>query len=95
MLKITRLPDADSRTVILRLDGQVAGPWVDTLRRACDNARPAADDPGGMVLDLSGVSYIDANGLALFHELTANGAELTNGSMYVAEQLKEVVHASE
>jgi anti-anti-sigma regulatory factor len=95
MLKITRLPHADSRIVILRLDGQVAGPWVDTLRLACDDALPAADDRTGMVLDLSGVSYIDANGVALFHELTASGAELTNGSVYVAEQLKEVVHASD
>lgn len=94
MLKITRLPVADSRSVVLRLEGQVAGPWVDTLRRACDEAR-SANGRGGMVLDLSGVSFIDANGVALFHELTANRAELTNGSLYVAEQLKEVVHGND
>ena len=91
MLKITKLMASDSSAVLLRLEGQVVGPWVETLRQACKEAR-SRDGGNGIVLDLSGVSYIDAHGVALFRELVTQRAELTNGSVYIAEQLKEVVH---
>jgi hypothetical protein len=46
------------------------------------------------VLDLADVSFVDADGVALFRELTARRVVLTNASLLVMEQLKEVTDAS-
>jgi anti-anti-sigma factor len=88
VLRITRL-DGGDLTVLLRLEGQVSGPWVDALRRACEEWNTSA---GELVLDLGGVSFIDHTGLALFRELARQRVRFTNGSVFVTEQLREVTH---
>ena len=91
MLRISRVATADGKEVLLRLEGQVTGPWVEELRRVCDEA---AGDNGHrahrLVLDLGDVLFVDANGVALFRGLTARRVVLTHCSPFVAEQLKEV-----
>ena len=88
MLKITPIEMSSDGTWVLQLEGQVAGPWVAALRRACtENLKNS--DYSRLVLDLGGVSFIDAAGVALFRELAALRVAVTNGSIYVAEQLKE------
>jgi len=98
MLRISRATTSDDNKdgVLLRLEGQVTGPWVEELRRACiettsHNGHGAHAHP--LVLDLTNVSFIDAEGVALFRELTAHWVSLTNCSVFIAEQLKEVAHA--
>ena len=93
MLRITQVTTAgDDKAAILRLEGQVAGRWVEELRRVCN------ETIGGnghlLVLDLADVLFIDMDGIALFRELAARQVSLTNGSLFVTEQLKEVTHAS-
>ena len=46
-----------------------------------------------LTLDLAEVSFIDADGVALFRELLARGAAISHASLFVAQQLKEVGHA--
>ena len=96
MLRISREATADSEDrVLLRLEGQVTGLWVDELRRTCDEAIGVNGRGGNpLVLDLADVSFIDAHGVALFRELSARGADLLNGSLFVMEQLKEVTRAN-
>ncbi len=85
MLKITReTTDPDTR---LYLEGQIAGRWVDELRKACDEVLRAGS--GRLVLDLQDVSFIDGAGLQLFRELRDRVA-VTNCSLFAAEQLKDV-----
>lgn len=77
----------------MRLEGQVTGQWVEELRRVChealcDNGHPARP----LVLDLADVFFIDADGVRLFRELAARRVTLANGSLFVTEQLKEVLH---
>ena len=94
MLRITRGITTDEKAIeLLRLDGQITGRWVEELRRECDEVL-AVDANGGrrLVVDLAGVSFIDADGIALFQELVTHRVTLTNGSLFVTEQLKEVVH---
>jgi hypothetical protein len=89
MLKITSMTGQQSAS--LRLEGKVSGPWVEELRRACDEILGSnAHHGNGLVLDLADVSFIGADGLALFRELTARRVVVTNCSPFVAEQLKEV-----
>jgi len=92
MLKISHETTADSKDrVLLRLEGQVTGLWVEEVRRTCDEAIGVNGRRGNpLVLDLADVSFIDAGGVALFRELSASGTELVNGSLFVMEQLKEV-----
>ena len=87
-------PD-DNEAVLFRLEGQVSGPWIEELRRVCHET--LGDHGRGnrrLVLDLADVSFIDADGVALFRELTACQVTLTNASLFVTEQLKGVTDAS-
>jgi anti-anti-sigma regulatory factor len=43
-----------------------------------------------LVIDLAGVSFLDADGIALFRELAARRVLFTNCSSFVAEQLRGV-----
>ena len=74
---------------MLRLSGQVKGQWVAELSRACE-AAGAADRE--LVLDLAEVSFIDPEGVALFHHLHERHVRIRNCSLFAAEQLREVVH---
>jgi anti-anti-sigma factor len=96
MLRISRETTADNKdAVLLRLEGQVSGLWVEEVRRTCYEAIGVNGRRGNpLVLDLTDVSFIDADGVALFRELAAHGADLVNGSLFVMEQLKEVTRAN-
>ena len=96
MLRISYGTTADDQEVVLlRLEGQVSGPWIEELRRVC-NETIGDNGRGGqpLVLDLAGVSFIDADGVVLCRELAAGRVILTNSSLFVTEQLKGVTNAS-
>jgi anti-anti-sigma regulatory factor len=90
MLRISKLSDYDGQTV-LRLDGEVVGPWVDELERICAEATSSdhATTPR-LTLDLSGVSFLDAKAITLLRELVTGHVSVTNCSVFIGEQLKEV-----
>jgi anti-anti-sigma factor len=91
MLRINVGTKADDAAVaLLRLEGQVTGPWVNELRRVCDETIGIDSQAHPLVLDLTDVFFIDADGVALFQELAARHVTVTNGSLFVTEQLKEV-----
>ena len=92
MLRISRAATADhSERELLRLEGQVTGPWVEELRRACaETLGSNGHSRNGFVLDLAGVSFLDADGIALFRELAARRVLFTNCSAFIAAQLKGV-----
>jgi hypothetical protein len=70
MLKITT-QKAD-RVTILKLEGQLAGPWVDVL----DRYWHIAVDPNGgdFLVNLEGVTFIDRGGKALLARMHEQGA---------------------
>ena len=92
MLRISHGPaQNESGATCLRLEGRVTGPWVEELRRVCtetlgNNGR----SPGHLVIDLAGVSFLDAEAIALFRELAAHQVSFTNCSAFITEQLKGV-----
>ena len=99
MLRISRSTTTDDKdgreAVLLRLEGQVSGPWIEELRRECNEMIGVnGDGIQPLALDLAGVSFIDADGVALFRELNARHVILTNASPFITEQLKGVTHAS-
>ena len=93
MLRITRTTADDHLDPQrLRLEGQIAGPWVEELRRVSAEMLGNNGHRGSrLVLDLAGVSFLDGLGVALLRELGSRCVSFTNGSAFITEQLKGVV----
>ena len=89
MLRISRAAGSDN-AIVLRLEGQVVGPWVDELERVCHETVRNQRGTPRLILDLTGVSFLDANGIALFRKLVTGDVSIANYSVFIAEQLKEV-----
>ena len=88
MLRITEQPAAHGSSAVLRLEGRVAGVWVEELRReVCARHRR---DGHPIVMDLGQVSFIDSAGLEFFAEV-ATKICVVNCSLFAAEQLKDVL----
>ena len=94
MLRITQVATANrNEPLLFRLEGQVRGPWVDELRRVCEETvGENGRSRHRLVLDLAEVLFVDARGVVLFRELTALNVVLTNCSPFVAEQLNGVAN---
>ena len=74
MLKITQQPGATPHSLLLVLEGRLAGPWVEELDAYC--RKMFGNDYGCTVLDLAGVTFIDADGKSLLARLWGRGTEL-------------------
>ena len=73
MLKITTLIHAESTT--LRLEGRLAGPWVQELKRCWDSiVGTMTTHP--LTVDLSAVTYVDSDGKDLLKKIHRQGAKL-------------------
>lgn len=71
MLKVTvAQKGARSRLV---LEGRLAGPWVDEAGEAWRKVRRTGSS---VVVDLTGVTFVDDGGKALLHAMWRDGAEL-------------------
>ena len=84
MLKIV-LDENSNGTTTLSIEGRVIGPWVAELGRACE---PILASGRGLRLDLSDVSFLSREGVALLRELRDRQVVLLHCSAFVAEQLK-------
>jgi anti-anti-sigma regulatory factor len=74
MLKITGQQDAAPDSMSLILEGRLAGPWVEELSSYW--RQMAANSQGGAVVDLTGVTFVDAKGKELLTRMWRQGAEL-------------------
>jgi hypothetical protein len=83
VLKITRL-SRKGRGLTIKVEGQILGPWLGTLRAAC-TARGRR--PRRLRLDLAAVTYVDAAGVQLLRELMAEGVAIAACSSFVGELL--------
>lgn len=74
MLKITSQQDPVLQDMSLVIEGRLAGPWVEELRVYCqrtlENQQPCTR------IDLTGVTFINANGKLLLAQLWQQGVEL-------------------
>ena len=88
MLRITLQPPNPHRVSTLRLEGQLTGPWVDELASACRQALDGTT-ASSLVVDMTNVRFVDAEGVRLLRALAAGQTTLVNCSTFVSEQLKE------
>ena len=87
MLRITHEPDRPQGRA-LRVEGQLTGPWVDELAFACQQAMDGTTG-SSLVVDMTDVRFVDAEGVRLLRALAAGQTTLVNCSKFVLEQLKE------
>ena len=80
MLKITHLAE-DNETVTLKLEGRIMGPWVNELRK---EAELWLADGSQIVLDLSGVSFVDDEGSKTLKAIMNDGVQLRGCCMFLA-----------
>jgi hypothetical protein len=68
-VKRLRIPVQEGeRTQIIKLEGEIVGPWVEEVNRTWSSLVPS---PGSkqLHLDLCGVAFVDARGRELLHEI--------------------------
>jgi hypothetical protein len=82
MLRIT-VVESNARAVTLRVEGRVAGPWVEELRTTCNVH--TGPDPVQLHLELDDVSFADAEGIAYLKELRDEGVGLYHVSPFLTE----------
>ena len=86
MLRIT-VVESNGSAVTLRVEGRIAGPWVEELRTTCDvHTRP---DQIQLYLELEDVSFVDPAGIAYLKELRDKGIGLHHVSPFLRELLQE------
>ncbi len=84
MLRLTRIALSHS-TQTIKLEGELLGPWVEEVRKAC---ALGTDLSGRTSLDLRALTFVDAAGEGLLRDLIGRGIEVVACSNYVAELLR-------
>jgi RNA polymerase sigma-70 factor, ECF subfamily len=84
MMRVTRIT-AEDGIETLRVEGRLTQQTVQELRSTC---RPALSGEAALRLDVSGVQFLDAAGIALLQELERNGTRLSGCSGFVGEMLR-------
>ena len=84
MLRISEA-EADGKAT-LKLEGRVAGPWVQELQSAAENwlTRGFA-----LSLDVSGVTFADTGGVTLLRQLRLRAVKVCGASPFVTGLLGE------
>jgi anti-anti-sigma regulatory factor len=83
VLKITRLSHK-GRCLTIKLEGEILGPWVGTVRDACTKRGRRSRR---LCLDLAAVTYADAAGARLLQDLMGEGIEISAWSSFLGELL--------
>ena len=90
MLKITTLTNTESTT--FRLEGRLAGPWVQELER-CWVSTVGTRTRGSLSVDLSAVTYVDSDGKDLLKKIHQQGAKLVASGCLTSCVVREITQA--
>ena len=88
MLKISQAGKANN-SVTLKLEGRVVGPWVGELRQVCETL---LTEGRAVKLDLTDVSFADADGVAVLTGFKTRGVTLKDCSPFVDEQFRSTAN---
>jgi anti-anti-sigma regulatory factor len=85
VFKLTTVTLGDTEAV-LTLEGRLTSDWVDELARTTAAAMAHATH---VTLDLSGLIFVDASGVAMLRHAAHRGARLTGGSTFITALIAE------
>ena len=86
VLRISVISDS-AQAIQFQLEGNLAGPWVEELQKLADDALAQKK---AVSLDLRGVRFVDAQGVALLREFSRRSISQINCSQFVIQQMHEV-----
>jgi anti-anti-sigma regulatory factor len=84
MLRITTATTG-TQQLCLRLEGRLVGPWVAEVETT---VRQSASPMEAIVLDLSGVHFVDDVGIVLLQTLRTQGVTLQRVTPFIEELLR-------
>lgn len=79
MLRITR-NQANEGSIELKLEGRLLEAWISELSSACETVA----DRRSLRIDLAGLRFADASGVALLRSLAGQGATIVGCSPFIA-----------
>lgn len=85
MLRIT-VVEFSAEAVRLRVEGQIAGPWLEELRTTCDSH--TGERRGKLQLELEDVFFADDAGVTYLKQLREQGVELFRINPFLTELFK-------
>jgi len=89
LLRITEISD-DGEEIVMKLEGKIIGVWVDDLKRVCLFHR---DKRGRVVvLDFSGVTFVEARGLEMLKDLKSDRVRIINCSPFINSLLSRFIN---
>jgi hypothetical protein len=88
MLKISQ-SGKGNHSITLKLEGRIVGPWVGELRRVCEML---LTEGRALKLDLTDMTYADADGVTALTGFKTRGVALKNCSPFVDEQLRSIAN---
>jgi outer membrane protein TolC len=87
MLRVTTKIEEEHGKVTLKLEGKLAGPWVDEFERCwCSTVEKWKN----VVVELDGVTFIDSRGKCLLAKIHGQGARLTGTGLMTKSIIEEV-----
>ena len=87
MLRITTSDIGEK--VTLKLEGKLSGPWVEEFER-CWHMSSDIYKNKGLVVDLSGVTFVDAAGKKLLCSISSAGAQLVGSGLMPKSLIDEI-----
>ena len=91
MLKITTQIQAETTT--FKLEGRLAGPWVQELER-CWGSVASTMTTHPLTVDLSAVTYVDSDGKDLLKKIHRQGARLVASGCLTSCIVNEIVQVA-
>src|SRR5271157_3892100 len=86
MLRITTTDIGD--TITLKLEGKLSGPWVEEFERCWHMSSDIYKK--GLVVDLSGVTFVDPAGKKLLCSMSSGGAQLIGSGLMPKSLIDEI-----
>jgi outer membrane protein TolC len=87
MLRITTTDIAEKVTI--KLEGKLSGPWVEEFER-CWHMSADIYKKKGLVVDLSGVTFVDPAGKKLLCSISSEGAQLVGSGLMPKSLIDEI-----
>ena len=82
-----------SEPAVLKVEGKLAGPWVDELEKSWQAVKPALH-AGRLQVDLCAVTYVDEAGKHLLQEMHKAGVDLVGDGIMTCYIIEKIKHDS-
>lgn len=79
----------DEETIKLKVDGKLVGTCISLLKEEC--MKYTKNKQKTVLLDVSGVSYIDTNGVKMLESIKDENLQIINCPMFIEALLKDLI----